>query len=106
MIRVPTEVIKTRTQTSSYGAAHASSFAAMKMVLHNEGISGFYRGFTITVMREASIHNSSPERLLTALLRSHSHPSNSPFMNISSRNCQKCSVGSHYTHMKQHSAEA
>ncbi|KAF5348480.1 hypothetical protein D9756_009598 [Leucocoprinus leucothites] len=54
LIRVPTEVIKTRTQTSSYGAAHASSLAAAKMVLRNEGISGFYRGFGITVMREES----------------------------------------------------
>ncbi|KAL9711403.1 S-adenosylmethionine transporter [Leucoagaricus gongylophorus] len=53
MIRVPTEVIKTRTQTSSYGAAHASSVAAMKIVFRNEGINGFYRGFGITVIREA-----------------------------------------------------
>lgn len=59
MIRVPTEVIKTRTQTSSYGAAHASSFAAAKLVLQNEGINGFYRGFGITVMREGSAFRSS-----------------------------------------------
>ncbi|KAF9451838.1 mitochondrial carrier [Macrolepiota fuliginosa MF-IS2] len=52
LIRVPTEVIKTRTQTSSYGAAHASSLAAAKLVLQNEGLSGFYRGFSITIMRE------------------------------------------------------
>lgn len=54
MVRVPTEVIKTRTQTSSYGVAHASSLAAAKLVLQNEGIKGFYRGFGITVMREES----------------------------------------------------
>lgn len=85
MIRVPTEVIKTRTQTSSYGAAHASSVAAMKIVFRNEGINGFYRGFGITVIREAGIysHNISSEKLLTALSRSHSHPSSFPSMNFS-----------------------
>lgn len=54
LVRVPTEVIKTRTQTSSYGAAHASSLAAAKLVFKNQGLSGFYRGFGITVMREES----------------------------------------------------
>ena len=85
MIRVPTEVIKTRTQTSSYGAAHASSVAAMKIVFRNEGINGFYRGFGITVIREAGIysHNISSEQLLTALSRSRSHPSSFPSMNFS-----------------------
>ncbi|KAI0786200.1 S-adenosylmethionine transporter [Abortiporus biennis] len=52
LIRVPTEVIKTRTQTSSYGNAARGSFAAAKFVLSNEGVRGFYRGFGSTVMRE------------------------------------------------------
>ncbi|KAK0473890.1 mitochondrial carrier domain-containing protein [Armillaria novae-zelandiae] len=50
LIRVPTEVIKTRTQTGSYGAAQ--SWGAAKRVLADEGFWGFYRGFGITVMRE------------------------------------------------------
>jgi len=51
LVRVPTEVIKTRTQTSSYGSA-ATSLAAAKMVLKHNGVKGFYRGFGITIMRE------------------------------------------------------
>ncbi|KAK0455327.1 mitochondrial carrier domain-containing protein [Desarmillaria tabescens] len=50
LIRVPTEVIKTRTQTGSYGAAQ--SWGAAKRVLADDGLRGFYRGFGITVMRE------------------------------------------------------
>ncbi|TEB40123.1 S-adenosylmethionine transporter [Coprinellus micaceus] len=52
LVRVPTEVIKTRMQTSSYGAAGTSSWASAKLVLANDGWRGFYRGFGITVMRE------------------------------------------------------
>lgn len=52
LIRVPTEVIKTRAQTSSYGSSVASSLAAAKLVLKIDGFKGFYRGFGITVMRE------------------------------------------------------
>ncbi|KAG6334810.1 hypothetical protein ID866_4282, partial [Astraeus odoratus] len=52
LIRVPTEVIKTRMQTSSYGSTAASSLAAAKLVLQTGGIKGFYRGFGITIMRE------------------------------------------------------
>lgn len=55
LIRVPTEVIKTRMQTSTYGALGASSFASARLVLANDGLRGFYRGFGITVMREVSI---------------------------------------------------
>ncbi|KAH9851779.1 S-adenosylmethionine transporter [Lenzites betulinus] len=51
-IRVPTEVIKTRMQTSTYGSAAQSSLASARLVLSNEGIRGFYRGFGSTVMRE------------------------------------------------------
>ncbi|KAH9949835.1 S-adenosylmethionine transporter [Amylocystis lapponica] len=52
LIRVPTEVIKTRTQTSSYGTLAQSSFAAAKRVLADEGVRGLYRGFGSTIMRE------------------------------------------------------
>ena len=51
-IRVPTEVIKTRTQTSTYGSAAQSSWAAARMVMSTEGVRGFYRGYGSTVMRE------------------------------------------------------
>ncbi|KAF9465373.1 mitochondrial carrier domain-containing protein [Collybia nuda] len=52
LIRVPTEVIKTRTQTSTYGALGRSSLAAAKQVLYNDGWMGFYRGYGSTIMRE------------------------------------------------------
>lgn len=51
LIRVPTEVIKTRMQTSMYGAS-TSSFKAATLVLQHDGIQGFYRGFWTTIMRE------------------------------------------------------
>lgn len=54
LVRVPTEVVKTRTQTSTYGNLGKSSFAVAKQVLLNDGFKGFYRGFGITVMREVS----------------------------------------------------
>ncbi|KIJ17601.1 hypothetical protein PAXINDRAFT_167610, partial [Paxillus involutus ATCC 200175] len=52
LVRVPTEVIKTRAQTSSYGSAATTSLAAAKMVMKHDGIRGFYRGFDTTIMRE------------------------------------------------------
>ncbi|KAI0696430.1 S-adenosylmethionine transporter [Cytidiella melzeri] len=52
LVRVPTEIIKTRMQTASYGNLAGSSFSAAKLVLSQEGLRGFYRGFGITVMRE------------------------------------------------------
>ncbi|KAF8887140.1 mitochondrial carrier domain-containing protein [Infundibulicybe gibba] len=51
LIRVPTEVIKTRMQTLSYGAG-LSSLSAARVVLANNGLRGFYRGFGSTIMRE------------------------------------------------------
>jgi len=51
-VRVPTEVIKTRMQTSTYGATAQSSFAAARRVMATEGLRGFYRGFGTTIMRE------------------------------------------------------
>jgi len=49
---VPTEVIKTRTQTSTYGALGQSSLSAAKLTLASDGWRGFYRGFGSTIMRE------------------------------------------------------
>ncbi|KAF8551273.1 mitochondrial carrier [Imleria badia] len=51
LVRVPTEVIKTRTQTSSYGST-ATSLSAARMVLKHDGVKGLYRGYGITIMRE------------------------------------------------------
>ncbi|KAF5376852.1 hypothetical protein D9757_008878 [Collybiopsis confluens] len=51
LIRVPTEVIKTRMQTSTYGTG-SSSLAAARILWTTDGIRGFYKGFGITVMRE------------------------------------------------------
>jgi len=51
LVRVPTEVIKSRTQTSSYGL-QSSSFDAFRRVVTTEGWLGLYRGYGITVMRE------------------------------------------------------
>ncbi|KAJ7052942.1 S-adenosylmethionine transporter [Mycena amicta] len=53
LIRVPTEVIKTRAQTSAYGHGHGqSSLSAARHVLAADGLRGFYRGFGTTIMRE------------------------------------------------------
>jgi len=52
LIRVPTEVIKTRTQTSTYGPLVTSSWASAKQVLKTDGFAGFYRGFFTTIIRE------------------------------------------------------
>ncbi|KAF9066437.1 mitochondrial carrier domain-containing protein [Rhodocollybia butyracea] len=51
LIRVPTEVVKTRMQTSTYGAGF-SSLSAAKILWASDGLGGFYRGFGITVLRE------------------------------------------------------
>lgn len=52
LVRVPTEVIKTRSQTSSYGTLANPSLATAKLVWKTDGLRGFYRGFGTTVMRE------------------------------------------------------
>ncbi|ESK86215.1 s-adenosylmethionine transporter [Moniliophthora roreri MCA 2997] len=52
LIRVPTEVVKTRTQTASFGAQHQSSLSALKLTIAHGGFRGLYKGFGITVMRE------------------------------------------------------
>lgn len=52
LVRVPTEVIKTRMQTSTYGDRARSSLSSARLVWNNEGLGGFYRGFGTTIMRE------------------------------------------------------
>ncbi|ADV23383.1 solute carrier family 25 (mitochondrial S-adenosylmethionine transporter), member 26 [Cryptococcus gattii E566] len=51
LIRVPTEVVKSRTQTGAYGHGMSSLHSAISTMKH-EGIRGFYRGFGITLTRE------------------------------------------------------
>ncbi|KAG9005997.1 S-adenosylmethionine transporter [Tulasnella sp. JGI-2019a] len=50
-VRVPVEVVKSRTQTASYGL-QASSKDAFKRVLATDGVLGLYRGFGMTIARE------------------------------------------------------
>lgn len=49
LIRVPTEVVKQRTQSGLYGR---SSYQTALGTLRTEGVRGFYRGFGITIARE------------------------------------------------------
>ncbi|KAI9638923.1 mitochondrial carrier domain-containing protein [Dioszegia hungarica] len=51
LIRVPTEIVKSRTQTGAYGQGSSSIHSAMS-TWKFEGIRGFYRGFGITIGRE------------------------------------------------------
>lgn len=53
LIRVPTEVVKSRQQTAAYGAK-ASSLSALRAVLGESGVRGLYRGYAGTVGREVS----------------------------------------------------
>ncbi|KAL8280852.1 hypothetical protein RQP46_006856 [Phenoliferia psychrophenolica] len=50
MIRVPTEVVKQRSQTGKKGSG--GSWTVAKAVWTGEGLRGFYRGFATTVARE------------------------------------------------------
>lgn len=50
MVRVPTEVVKSRQQTSAYG--RISSRAALRQVVATEGLRGLYRGYGSTIFRE------------------------------------------------------
>lgn len=50
-MRVPTEIVKSRTQTSAYGAA-STSWSSARQLFAIEGLRGFYRGFGITIARE------------------------------------------------------
>lgn len=51
LVRVPTEVIKSRQQTMTYGKG-TTTFQAFKRVFQEAGVRGYYRGFGSTVGRE------------------------------------------------------
>lgn len=53
LVRVPTEVVKSRQQTSAYG--RISSVTAFRQVVSGEGVAGLYRGFGGTILREVRI---------------------------------------------------
>ncbi|KAH8818870.1 mitochondrial carrier domain-containing protein [Flagelloscypha sp. PMI_526] len=52
LVRVPTEVVKTRAQTSSHNTSTSASLVAARTTIQAEGWKGLYRGFGITIMRE------------------------------------------------------
>ena len=67
VIRVPIEVIKTRSQTSVYGKGAVSSLVAARRTFETNGMRGFYQGFGITVAREVgSITFMTPPSILIA----------------------------------------
>ncbi|KAG0142582.1 hypothetical protein CROQUDRAFT_67087 [Cronartium quercuum f. sp. fusiforme G11] len=76
LVRVPTEVIKQRQQTSAYGTA-TTSFQALKRVLKQGGTKALYQGFLITISREvpfAFIQFPLYERLKIYAARSSREP--------------------------------
>uniref|UniRef100_A0A673TNH7 Mitochondrial S-adenosylmethionine carrier protein n=1 Tax=Suricata suricatta TaxID=37032 RepID=A0A673TNH7_SURSU len=56
LIRVPSEVVKQRTQVS----ASSRTFQIFSNILYQEGIHGLYRGYTSTVLREVDLQLWSP----------------------------------------------
>lgn len=54
-VRVPVEVVKSRTQTASYGT-QSSSMDAFRRVLAADGVRGLYRGFGMTIAREVRLY--------------------------------------------------
>ena len=57
MIRVPTEVVKQRSQTNTTKGQNGSWIVA-KDVWKKGGLKGFYRGFGSTVAREVNLSHS------------------------------------------------
>ncbi|KAF9267676.1 S-adenosylmethionine transporter [Marasmius fiardii PR-910] len=81
LVRVPTEVIKTRAQTARFGTLNHSSLSTFRMTIANEGFSGLYRGFGITVMREipfTSVQFPLYEFLKSRLGDHFNRPTNQP----------------------------
>jgi solute carrier family 25 (mitochondrial S-adenosylmethionine transporter), member 26 len=72
-VRVPTDVIKTRMQASSYEKQAKSSLSAARIVWANEGLHGFYRGYSITVMREVGVPCYALSYVLAQLLSDPLH---------------------------------
>ena len=48
LVRVPTEIIKLRLQTGR----DTNAIRSIQYVIREEGLSGFYRGFNTTLLRE------------------------------------------------------
>lgn len=65
LIRVPTEVVKSRAQISAYGKDVGTFGAAVKL-MQIEGLRGFYRGFGITLARDVSRKPNPSVHQLTA----------------------------------------
>lgn len=59
LIRVPTEVIKSRQQTSTYGSK-ATTLQAFQAVWRETGLRGYYRGFAGTIGREVRAVECDP----------------------------------------------
>jgi hypothetical protein len=55
LVRVPTEVVKTRMQTSTYGSLAQNSLSAARLLWTADGLRGFYRGYGTTIMREVEL---------------------------------------------------
>lgn len=85
MIRVPTEIVKSRTQTGAYGQGNGSIHSAMS-TWRFEGIRGFYRGFGITIGREVYSFRSYGVAILADDLSYHLHRYNSHYTNSSKLN--------------------
>jgi hypothetical protein len=103
LIRVPTEVIKTRMQTSMYGAS-TSSFKAATLVLQHDGVRGFYRGFLTTIMREVNeciltLYECSTD-LASVFPRYPLHHSNSRYTSFSNIDYQNIWIANPYMHTK------
>lgn len=50
LVRVPTDVVKSRQQTAAYG--RISSLQALRLVVAHDGVRGLYRGYSSTILRE------------------------------------------------------
>jgi hypothetical protein len=60
LVRVPTEVTKSRTQTGAYGEGKGKgSINSALSIWRFEGLRGFYRGFGMTIVRDVRIKTVS-----------------------------------------------
>lgn len=85
LIRVPTEVIKSRQQTMTYGKG-TTTFQAFKKVFQEAGLRGYYRGFGSTVGREipfTCIQFPLYERLKLEMARSRARSQSSSITTLS-----------------------
>lgn len=87
LIRVPTEVIKSRQQTMTYGKG-TTTFQAFKKVFQEAGVRGYYRGFGSTVGREipfTCIQFPLYERLKLEMARSRARSQNAAALEVGDR---------------------